>query len=167
MQETKTVPRHGHLGPTACLLVETLKRGKPGDSLSADQLTEACGHGVSPGEKAYASLGSAIRYCESEFGVNWMWIRGEERVQCLNSVEIAEVATSGLRGVRNKAKREVTKASNAKLSELDDASRQKLLTASAVLGGVVLFTDKKSIKKLEASGVCNAPDPKKIEELFR
>lgn len=164
---TQTVPRHGQLGPTACLLVEKLKDGKPGDSLTAEQLSQVCGYQVSPGEKAYASLASAIRYCIREFAVHWVWMRGQNRIQCLTSTETAEGTASGLQSIRRKAKREAEKASTAKLFELDEESRQKLLTASAVLGGISLFTDKKTIKKLESNGTCDTPDPKKLEELFK
>lgn len=164
---TQTVPRHGQLGPTACLLVEKLKDGKPGESLTAEQLSQVCGRQVSPGEKGNQSLKSAIDYCLDEFNVNWVWIRGEERIQCLTATETAENIPRKIKSIRRKAEKEAKKAATVKLSELDDASRQKLLVNSALLGGIILFTDKKTIKKLESNGTCNTPDPKKLEELFK
>lgn len=164
--EVQSVPRHGQLGTTACQLVELLKSGKPGDTISDDTLSRACGRDTSPGGKAYPNLNTAIRYCEANFGVIWQRVPKSGMLKVLDAAETTEVGASGVKAISRKSKRVNRQLATVDTSELSDDQKSRLYAMRSQVGMFELFADSKTTKQLADKQVHATPDVKKLMELF-
>ena len=149
-------------------LIEKLKTGKPGDTATDAELTEACGKSTRPCEpdtklpgEGYAYLLSAIRYCEREYGVVWRRVHGEEHIQVLNNAGKLGLASSHRKHVHRMAKRTMRVLGSVVPSELDDEAKRDFLSMSAMHGALATLTTSKAVKKLKA-GEPVVADPKRL-----
>lgn len=161
------IPRHGQLGVTACLLVEAMKEGKPGQTLTDEALTAFCGKDTSPGMVGYSSLVKAIHYVTQHFGIVWKRVPKAGCIKVLDAHETAEDVSSDMTCIRRKTRRTIRKAAATKLADLTQEERTQMLATSAQLGAIALMADSGTTKKLAARNVETTPDVKKLMELFQ
>lgn len=163
----ETIPRHGQLGPTACMLVEAMKSGQPGSILTDEALTAICGKDTAPGMDGYPSLNKAIGYVTQHYGIVWKRVPKAGCIKVLDAHETAEEVCSDMTGIRRKTRRTIRKAAATKLADLTQDERTQMLATSAQLGAIALMADSGTTKKLAARNVETAPDVKKLMELFQ
>lgn len=166
MQSTEQIPRHGQLGPSACLLVEALKGGKPGDTKTDEALTKIAGKDTSPNGDGYQALTKAINHITQHFGIVWKRVPKAGCIKVLDAHETVEEVNSDMTCLRRKTKKTLRKASTTKLDQLTTEERSQVLATSAQLGAISLMADSGTTKKLVARKTENTPDVKKIVELF-
>lgn len=164
----ESIPVVGQLGVRAAALVKFLSTGKVGDTITDEKLSEVCGQSVSPGEKGYASLQSAIRYVRVNHAMEWKRVPKANAIKCLNASETLEVGQSDLRQIRRKTKRSLQKLGTVKLKDLPQEERHAHTILSAQLGALHLCADVSTTKKLTARAeeITN-PDAAKVLEMFR
>ena len=165
-EKMQPIPRHGNLGDVACLLVERLKDGVPGDVISDAALGPVCGRDTAPGGNGYPALMSAIRHCWKIFGVRWKRISGRDAIQCLSPSERAEEAESDVRAMRRKARRSRERLATIPTDQLTDQERGKLLARVCQIGTIELMTSPAAAKKIEAQNAEAIPNLKDVLRLF-
>ena len=136
--KVKSVARYGTRGMSTCLLIEALDNVAVGDTIDADQLHEACGKDVCPGESGYSALASAIRYHLGK-GAVYRWQRGAKCVKNLTDVERLAEADSKIKHIRKSSRSALQNVGGITLAKIkghDVEYGAKL----AMLGSIVLFS---------------------------
>lgn len=167
MSEVKSVPRHGNLGVEACLLVEALKDGKPGEVKTDEELTKICGRDTRPQKPGYASLGSAIRYLIKHHGIRWRRIPKANAIHVCNASELESESGSDLDSIRRKTRRTKEKIAIIKRDELNDEQKQRLFAREAQIGVIELASDRGTTKKLEVRSNHAVPNLEGVLSLFK
>ena len=164
----ESIPVVGQLGARAASLVKLLSAGKIGDTLTDEQLQAVCGQPVTPGEKGYPSLQSAIRYVRVNHAMEWKRLPKANAIKCLNGSEVLEVGQSDLRQIRRKTKRTLQKVGTVKLKDLPEQERHAHTILSAQLGALHLCADVATTRKLAArADDIVHPDAVRVLEMFR
>ena len=60
--------------------IERLQTGKPGDTVTADQMRDVIGMDCRSRDKGYSYVRSAIHHVESQHGIVWAWDRDGDQV---------------------------------------------------------------------------------------
>ena len=149
MQKVQVVPRHGMLGDVACLLVERLKIGKPGDTVTDEELSEICGRDTQNGGKGYQSLRTAINYVSQHYQVIWSRVYGGHQLKCMDSDERVALTRSGLKSIKRKATRTANIVASIDTSKLEPDQAKETNALAAQLGCITLFASTSTTKKLE------------------
>ena len=164
--DIQRIPRYGNCGVTACLLIEKLKDGKPGDVLTDEELRAICEKNTTPGGNGYTSLMSAINYCIANHGVRWKRIAKANAIRVSDSEDLVVESGSDLQSIKRKARRSKQKIAIIDPSELDESSVQRLYARSAQVGAIEVFSQKATTKKLEVRNDGEVPSLNKVLELF-
>lgn len=150
------------------VLIDMLKDGKVGDTLTAAALAERCLKNVKPGEAGYSNLQSAIRYVKKHHSVCWQWLKGEAKVKCLAATELVGRADS----YRSQAKKKIRYAVGDlgialnRGSELPDSERPHANALYAQTATLAALAGGHTTKTLESKGVNAAPDMRKLLEAW-
>lgn len=166
MTDAKAIPRHGNLGPDACILVEKLKDGKPGDIVSDEELTKLCGKPTEPHGIGYPALMSAIRYTVNTFGVRWKRIRGEKAISVLKPSERVEEEYKSLGSIRRATRRTLRMASTVDTKELDEAQKTRHFAVMAQYGAIELMAKPQTTQAIESKQTYSVPNLTHVLELF-
>lgn len=167
MENTIAVPKMPNYHPITSALINTLKAGKVGDTLTDLQLKEIAGVDVSPQAKHCAYLYTAIRYCINHVGIVWQRIRKSSSISCLNSSEIVSDSTSEISRLRRRSHRAQKKLYAVKLSELSADDQRQFAVNSAQISAVHLFAGKRAHDKLIETGKTELPKLEDISNLFK
>lgn len=132
-------------------LVEVLKSGKPGDTVTYDALAKVIGRSVRANTPGYSPLSRARWYCIREMGIVWEPLADHSGLKCLSDTETLTLGSHALAGIRRKARK-----ANAKLGAIDPVKLTNpervalagLLTLNAAIQSAA--TDK-SRKKIEGA----------------
>lgn len=120
------IPRHGLCGPFVCHLIEQLKDGKPGDTVTAEHLNARCkAAGFSMevwSHKGLAALRTARRYVCRHFKRVWEIVPGTLTLKCLEASEALESVRGDLKSVARKATRVGTKGRTIDVEKLGGQS---------------------------------------------
>lgn len=149
MDEVKVVPRHGMLGNVACLLVERLKDGKPGDIATDEDLSRVCGRDTRLGGKGYQSLRTAVGYVAKHYQVVWGRVTGEGHLKCLDASERVALTRSGLKSIRRKAGRTTHIVAAVDTTQLEPGQAKETTALAAQLGFIASFAGSQATKRLE------------------
>lgn len=160
VQEMHVIPGYH---PITIRLIHLLETGEIGDILTDAQLEEEAGVAVGVGERGYAYLGSAIRYCIGS-GKVWQRVRGEHLIKCLDVDEIFSSAEVDLKGIKRKANRGTRKIFSIDPKDIDLAKMTKYSTLSAQMATVAMFASKKTTTKMLENSV---KEPLKLEETLK
>lgn len=168
MSEVKTIPAVGKLGPTAAQLVEKLKDGKAGDTLTDEQLAAICGKATGPNQPGYSSLQSAISHVRSNHGLTWQRLPKANAIRCLNAEETVESVTGDLRSIKKKSRRAASKLRTVDPSKIkDDSTRHKVTVLGAMMGALQVMAAGATVAKLEVRAhELSTPDAGKVLGLF-
>ena len=147
--------------------IDRMKNGQHGDAISPDEMAEIIGRKCRSNEPGYASVASAIRHVESNYGVVWRWNKGEQVWRCLNDAE--KVACTG--GYLHDARRKIRRGGRVSRT-VDEAklSAEELVEHRlrvATIGTVLLFTDPRTAKKLADGAKRGAMIEPTIDQLAR
>jgi len=144
-------------------LIDVLKKGEPGDLLTDEQLSGACGRQTAVGGDGYNNLQTAIRYCKREHGLNWARQVGAGAVKCLNGKEGVVAGRYELGVVRRRSKRAVQTLQNATtLDDLDDQERSRCNALMSQHATLAIMAQSETTKKLAARNAANPVDPKRL-----
>lgn len=170
MDETNDKLRHitpGMALPTV-QLIERLKAGKPGDTLTDEQLEDACGHDTRPSGKGYTYLMSAIRHCRRNFGVNWQRIPRGDSIRCLVPGETVESVERIQRGQYKRSGVALQMLRNVN-GEVDDETKVKVNLAIAQFGFMRACASSDMTKRMAARTLPDNPKPdmRKMLEAFK
>lgn len=161
-------PTISGMGPVTAQLVELLKVGKPGDTLTDEQLTAHCGRDTSPEGKGYGNLQTAIKHvASSDTPVVWERIRGANAIKCLTGSETTTSVQRDLTSVRRRSYRAVKKLKAIDMGSLSPTEVSKVNVLSAQVGTIAAFAKPDTTKKLEARQVQSVPDMTKFLEVWK
>lgn len=146
-------------------LIEKLKDGKPGDTLTDVQLAEVCGHPTGVGEQGYCYLQTAIKYVR-KLGIVWERLRGGGCVKCLEPVERSLSARRYLGFGHRRIKRAVMVGASVNIEELPEDRRAQHGAMMSQLRVVSLFSKPSASKQFETVQIPQKPDLHKMLELF-
>ena len=122
MNEPKTF-RHGMRYATSAA-IDKLKLGKPGDTITRDDMAKVVKESCELGTPGYGSVNTAIKHCETNYQIVWRWDRDLKAYKCLNNSESVRVGGQLMRRARTKAKRSLRVASSVDEKKLTDEERR-------------------------------------------
>jgi len=157
---------HG-LSVTTAKLIEKMKGGKPGDTLTDDELTEACGKNTKVTGDGYSNLQTAIRYCVNNHGIFWQRITGAWMLKCLTASETLMTGSSQLKRISRRARRTVKQLRTINVAELPNGEAPKFNTLVAQCTSLAMFASTDATKKLEARGLTQPIDMGKLLEAMK
>lgn len=153
------------MSATTALLVQHMRKCRPGDEFTDEELREICGQGCSPGQRGYANLQTAIKYCERE-GVVWGRIRKGGKIKCLEPDEVMSGAEGSLKHIRRKARRTTLQLGSIPIEALSEAEVVKRNAYIAQSGALELFAERRTSKKLQSQKATAFSNLDKGLELF-
>lgn len=166
--ETQSVNRYGNCGILTCQIIERLKDGTPGDTITdEDMLAVTGGKATDPDGPAYQNVLNAIDYVRTHFGRTWKRVPKTNAIKCLEPSEIVAVGRTGLRLVRRTARRATRSLASIDVNALESGERTEAAALAAQLGTLVVFADAGTTKKLETRSVNSVPDPSRVLELWK
>ena len=163
-EDLKRFQHHKGVGPVAAQLIDKLKGGEPGDTLTDIELKEVCGHDTRPKGKGYSSLGTAIRFCIREHGILWSRIRGANAIKCLDPERKIEFVAATNKHVARVTRRGVNILGSIEVKELPEEKRPDYFAALAQTGTLAEISRANTRKKLEAHGITKPFDMQKMLE---
>lgn len=147
---TIKIPAVGRLGVTSAALVELLRKGKPGDMLTDEQLTAACGKPTQTGGDGYQSLQRAIQHVRSNHSLVWQRIPKANAIRCLNADETVVAVGSDLKSIRRKTRRTVAKLETVDVAQIENPeNKTKATVLAAMFGAIQVVASGATAKKLE------------------
>ena len=147
-------------------LIDVMKTGKQGDTLTAKELKDACGRNVKSGEDGYANLASAIRHCINNYNLVWKWIKGLDGIRCLGPTEIVSVSETDRKSISRRAKRSCRKLATIDDGKLADGEKVMVNTQRAFMGSLAMFASPSISKAFEGGKIQHVLPPKSILDVF-
>ena len=148
-------------------LIESLRNAKPGDQRTDVELQTVCGHSTRVGQKGYAYLQSAIRYCRRHYGVNWERVPKAGFLRCLVADETLHSVNRDRRSIGRRSHRAIQKLKNITNGQLDETIKPQVLLQLAQFGALASFASSDMTKRLASAHVTNVkPDPQKLLAAF-
>ena len=145
-------------------LIELLKKGTIGDTLTDEQLTKACGQDTRVGQKGYPYLRSATNnVLNNPPYLVWQRVTGAGIIKCLGPTEVAGVADATRRSTLKREKRAVCQM-RAVYDEGTDQEKRALSERIAIHSTLAAFSTGHTAKKLAARNFTEAPDPARLLE---
>lgn len=167
MQTTTKYQNVPGMSPVTMKLIDGLKNGKHGDMLTDTQLSAICGEPTAPGQKGYAKLASAIRYCKRHHGVVWCRQYHGGLIKCLDDAERLDYTHQRRRKARRVIRDAGLIASTIDLEKLPAERRAEHAAITAQLRGLAVFTDSGFTKALVASRANVPPTADKLLTAFK
>lgn len=168
MAETVTVERlHGGMSLHTTRAMNRLVEGKPGDTITRDEMATIVGRDCTPGGKGYGNVGGAIRACERERGIVWRWSRPDNAWKCLNTKECVGETTRGISSGFRKVNRALRVAATVDPKGLDDDTRREHSLNVAIAGAMRVMGHGGTRKKLEKVESIVEPDVGKVLALMQ
>lgn len=161
---TKAIPHIHSYHPCTSSLIDKLKDGKPGDTLTNAQLSTIAGANI---EEKTGYLYSAIRYCTANHKVLWQRVRGQEKIVCLNDTEILAASKGDVKRVRKLASRGQRKLYIVDQSQLTEEQIRDFRSTVVQLGVFKLFGSKGMKDKLIEDGSKSLPKISDLRKVFR
>ena len=150
-------PKPAHvpaMSPCTRLAIQRLRDGKPGDLITRGQMTEITGKSCESGTAGDGNIRSAIKHVEGQYSVVWRWSRADQAWRCLDDAEKTTTAGDYVSRARRQVRRGGRVAATVDESKLTPEQLAEHRLRSATIGTVLLFTDKRTQKRVEqaASG---------------
>lgn len=163
--EVSSFEARAGFAPATCRLIDALKNGVPGDTITDARLMEICGAPCRPNTKGYSYLMSAIRFCERD-GVFWKRIKSGGEIRCLNACEKLNVCEGDRKHISRVARRSVRRLGSIDAGQLPLDRVKQYQTQLAQAGTLALFADSRTTRKIESAGEKNHIDRDKVIALF-
>lgn len=145
-----------------------LAQGKPGDTITREEMGKVVGRDCAVGAKGYGNVCSAISKCEREHGIVWRWIRSLSAWKCLQDSEKVGETTRGISSGVRKVNRALRVAAAVNTECLDDDTRREHSLNVAIAGAMRVMGHGGTRKKLEAKSESIAePDVGKVLKLMQ
>jgi hypothetical protein len=167
MNDTKAAVGPATLHLSTVKLIEKMRDGTPGDKLTDEQLTEACGHDTRVGGRGYGYLQSAIKRCENHHGITWKRILGGDCIECLDNSGLMGLAESKRKHLRRVSKRTCRQLATADATQMGKDEKTEYLASVAQFGTLVQFAGTATTKKLVARNITEALDPARMLEALK
>lgn len=151
---------------TTMQLVDILKTGKPGDRLEVAELSAKVGRDLAE-RKGEGYLRSARNRVLMDCGLVWKPIRGEGKLECLDSPGKMNVGAAKLASIRRQARRTVHVFRSIDEKELPEDDRRNVRAMVAQYGLIGDFALPSATKKLAAMNGSVVPDGAKLLEALK
>jgi hypothetical protein len=161
-KDVASFPHYRGIGPTAAMLIEELKEGTPGDTITDVALMGICGYDTSPKGKGYSALGTAIGVCLREHGILWSRIRSAGAIRCLDIERKVEYVKANNKHMGRVARKAVNILGSIAPSEIPDEKRPEFYSTLAQTGMIAEMSKPKTRKKLEDKKIMQPVDMKKL-----
>lgn len=163
-QTTMNLP--GSRRRETALLVDYLKAGQPGDTLTDAQLEQICGVGTAPGQPGYNFLRSAIKAVLREHGLVWERRNRGHCIECKTPTGVIASARADVDRLHRASKRPIRKLETLNGQQLSDEDRAALITTSAQAKGTAVMTSVKFRKKLDDRRLAHDPEVHRLLEAW-
>ncbi len=150
--------------------IERLQTGKPGDTVTADQMRDVIGMDCRSRDKGYSYVRSAIHHVESQHGIVWAWDRDGDQWKCLDTQSKAESVDGFIKQARRRIRAGLRRGKAVNEAELTDEQLREHRLRTAVVGTMDLFTSGGTRQRLESAskvGTLVITDPAKIVDLMK
>jgi hypothetical protein len=138
--------------------IELLKTGKPGDTLTDEQVSAHVGKNCGVGKAGYGNLVTAMNRVLKDHGVLWVRVRGARALKCCKWDEKHESAGGDMKRAYRAAKKGARKVAAILLDDVPAEKRSEILALGAQLGTIAQFSRGSSTKALEARHVTKPLD---------
>lgn len=145
--EPKT-PHISQMSAFTARAIERLKAGKPGDTLSRDEMTEVIGRRCDTGSPGYANVSTAIRHVQNNFGIVWAWNTGEKVWRCLNAAERVGLSGHHQKKAAKSVRRSIRVIETVDESQLTEDERKKFRGQAQVAAIANLMLTANAVKKI-------------------
>lgn len=162
---SETIKSIKGLHPYTSAIINLLKVGKVGDTITDESIANSIGMRVSTNSQGYRYLHSAIKYCLDNYGIVWQRQRGQNLILCLNPTEILHSSKADLKHIRLKSKRSASKLLSVKNVPQEIAADYH--ATAAQIAALNIFSSSKTNKKLIENNKSQAPDKEKLLEMFK
>jgi len=167
VQEFKVQPNYS---VESSLLIAKLNKGEIGDILTDEELTEIARIPCNVGGKGYGYLQTAIRYCERQPpGERRVWkrVKGNNMIKCLDSDEIINHATGGMRGIHRRGKRIARQVTAIDLPTLENGKKSEALALISQAATLASFAHGRTTKMLRDKNVKKKIDMKLLVDAMK
>ena len=145
-----------------------LTEGKSSDPpVTDEECTEIAGVDCGQDQPGRNYVASALTYVLKHHGRTWYRIRGAGAIKCAGVTDHMMLADKSQRHTNRTAKTAMRRLQTVKFDDCTDDERKTLLTKQAVLGSLVLFSDGKMTKKLEARNIVAPLTEQKLLEVWK
>jgi hypothetical protein len=133
---------------TTARLIERLRQGQVGDTVSDEELTELCGRNTRPDGDGYNNLLSAIRYVTRNHGVVWERQVGENYLKALDSTERLSLVERRRKHVHRTSRRAGLELPSPNADDLTYEQRSEVLVKDAMLRCMIVGSSAKLQQRL-------------------
>ena len=168
-QNPQVGPFVGQMGPHTARAIERLKTGKPGDTVTRDEMAQVIGRDCSNGSNGGGNVRTAIKRVLREYGIYWEWVKGIQAWRCQDDDEKVTAEEGKIRRSRRQAKGSLQIGVTIDSEKLTPERRRDHQLNQAAAGMGFLCQGGAFRKKLTASGFAQLqePDPTKLIELMK
>lgn len=131
--------------------VDKLSKGKHGDTITREQMTDVIGRECSPGTKGYGNVNAAIKHTITNHRVTWAWSRASQAWLCLDDAERVTLANVKRKNAARQARRGISVCQSVDETKLDDAEKHQFRCQSVLLGAQAYHGGENARKKLMES----------------
>lgn len=136
--------------PSTRLLIDALRKVKPGEVITYDQLQAVINDNCQSGGDGYGYLATAKNWLLKNEQMHFVAERGEGIRRCDKNAIINHVLDSRRKSLNRRARKDLEITTCVEDSELTPAERVRLVAHQAIAGVVEFSTRKKSCDKLAA-----------------
>lgn len=158
--------RPGIMGIHASRAVERLKAGKPGDTITREEMAEVIGRSCRPSQLGYGNVLSAINRVEIDHGIVWRWDRGTRAWVCLDDTAKTGVLKDYIRIARKRVRRGIRVAGTVDIAKLTTEQKQEHGLTLAAAGVMNLCGGASFANRLKALDKPREPEVGKLIELM-
>lgn len=165
-QQTRSFSGAMGISPYTARLIAFLRTKARGDTVTDEELTQACGRPCGRGGAGRSNLRTAIHRVLVEDGIDWQRVRGAQCIQAFQSSETAGTVHQHRDRIRREARRGMKRVATVKLEELDQSAKTTFLATAAQIGALYQFGRTDATKTLAARKVTESPDMTRMLEAF-
>lgn len=151
MERFKHITGHS---PTTAQLIQFLRDRATGpDTVTDEELRQACGRDCAPGGNGYSYLSSALRFLTRTDRVVWRRIAKANAIKRLSDAETAELLSGRVKQIRRVSHKATHEATCLDVTKLGNEERKRVFTNTAIIGMIGQFADGGMQKFIEARNV--------------
>jgi hypothetical protein len=151
MPTTINPPHAGAMGYTTSAIVDRMKSGKPGDTLTPQQLTQLTSVDCRPAVgRGYPNVRTAIKHVQNTYGITWRWSRPTQAWVCLDDEAKIDTAQGDLKSAGRKAKGAFNIAKSADPTKMSNDKRLEHNVALVTIGLTVMASSGECHKRTKA-----------------
>lgn len=164
---TDTIPVISGMTLFTSKLIEQLRSGPVGKTLTLSELSAACGRDVNVGEPGYGNLQSAIRHVVRNYGFVWKLVRSAGMIKCLDAGEVLADGKGDLESIGRRSRKAMRKLQTVKETDLKNGDLIEFHSLVAQHGTLSMFASASATKALAARKANEAPNFQALLEMFK